>query len=144
MKRLLPACLLLLSFSTYGALHKWVDADGKVHYSDEPPPANVKGTTLKAEPAPTGSAAKTTAEREADYKKSQKAKQEAEQKSAKQQEDALARQKNCENAQQNLRALEAGGRMSVYDDKGERSILDDAGRQQHIEQVRKIISTDCK
>ena len=46
MKRYLPICLLLLSFSAYGALTKWVDADGKVHYSDEPPPVNVKTKTL--------------------------------------------------------------------------------------------------
>lgn len=144
MNRILPACLLLVSLNSHGALHKWVDANGNVHYSDEPPPANVKGTMLKAQPAPAAPAAKTTAERDAEYKKTQKAKQEADQKSATQQENALARQKNCEAAQQNLRALEAGGRMAVYDDKGERSFLDDAGRQQRIGEARRIIATDCK
>ena len=80
MKRYLPACVLLLSFSAHGALHKWVDADGNVHYSDEAPPANVKTQRLKVQSAPTAatsssgeSATKTVAEREAEYRKAQKA-----------------------------------------------------------------------
>ncbi|CAG0970374.1 hypothetical protein GEOBC_01238 [Geobacteraceae bacterium] len=150
MKRYLPACILLLSFSAHGALHKWVDADGKVHYSDEAPPANIKAQRLKTQSAPAAAtsasgvpATKTVAEREAEYRKAQKAKQEAEQKSAKQQEETLARRKNCEAAQQNLKALEAGAPMVTYDAKGERSFLDDTTRQQRIDEARKIISTDC-
>jgi len=150
MKRYLPLCFLLLSFSAHGALHKWVDADGSVHYSDETPPANVKAQRLKAQSAPAAAtpssgvpATKTVAEREAEYRKAQKAKQEAEQKSAKQQEEILAKQKNCEAAQQNLKALEAGSPMVTYDAKGERSFLDDNTRKQRVEAARKVISTDC-
>lgn len=146
MKRYLPACLLLLSFSAHGALHKWVDADGKVHYSDEPPPADAKAKTLKVQSAPASSgvpATRTVAEREAEYRKAQKAKQEAEQKSAKQQEEILAKQKNCEGAKQNLKTLEAGAPMATYDAKGERSFLDDNTRQQRIEEARKAISANC-
>lgn len=151
MKRYLPVCLLLLSFSAHSALHKWVDADGNVHYSDETPPANVKAQRLKAQSAPAAAtsssgvpATKTVAEREAEYKKAQKAKQEAEQKSAMQQEEILAKQKNCEAAQQNLNALETGAPMVTYNAKGERSFLDDNTRKQRIEAARKTISTDCK
>lgn len=150
MKRYLPVCLLLLSFSAHGALHKWVDADGKIHYSDETPPANVKAQLLKAQSAPAAAtpssgvpATRTVAEREAEYRKAQKAKQEAEQKSAKQQEGILAKQKNCEGAKQNLKTLEAGSPMVTYNANGERSFLDDNTRKQRMEEARNIISTDC-
>ena len=38
------ATLLVLIFSTtaYGKLYKWVDEDGKVHYSDKMPPDQIK------------------------------------------------------------------------------------------------------
>lgn len=151
MKRYLPLCFLLLSFSAYGALHKWVDADGKVHYSDAPPPANAKEQPVKVKAAPAAAttpssgvpAAKSVAEREAEYRKAQKAKQEAEQKAAQQQEEAQARKRNCEIAQQNLKALESGGPMTVYDAKGERAFLDDSARQQRIEDARRSISSNC-
>ncbi len=49
-----------LSFSAAADIYKWIDADGKVHYSNAPPP-EVKGTKLKVEdPAPATGAATTT------------------------------------------------------------------------------------
>ena len=144
MKRYLPACLLLLSFSAYGALHKWVDADGKVHYSDTQPPNSVKEQTLKVQKSSSGvPATKTVAERDAEYKKAQKTKQETQQKSAQQQEATLAKKQNCESAQQNLKTLEAGGPMVTYDANGERAFLDDKARQQRIEEARKAVNSNC-
>ena len=145
MKRYLPICLLLLSFSAYGALTKWVDADGKVHYSDEPPPDNVKTKTLATphEPASGVPGAKTFVEREAEWKKAQKAKEEVAQKAAQQQENALAKQKNCEAAKANLKTLENSPLIATYNDKGENSYMDDSTRRQNIEEARKQISTYC-
>lgn len=102
MKRCLLVFLLLLSVSAHGALNKWVDAEGKVHYSDEPPPSNVKAQTLATPSEISGvPAQKTVAEREADRKKALKAKEEAAQKAVQQQERELAKQKNCESAKAN-------------------------------------------
>ncbi len=145
MKRYLPICLLLLSFSAYGALTKWVDADGKVHYSDEPPPDNVKTKTLTAprDPASGVPAAKTFVEREAERKKAQKTKEEAAQKAAQQQEEALAKQKDCASAKTNLKALENSPLIAIYNDKGESSYMDDSTRRKNIEEARKQISTYC-
>jgi glutaredoxin len=36
-----------LSSMAHADLYRWVDADGKVHYSDHPPPANVKQVEKK-------------------------------------------------------------------------------------------------
>lgn len=143
MKRYLPVCLLLISFSAYGALTKWVDAEGKVHYSDEPPPDNVKKKALSVPHDPAGTPQKTFVEREAELKKAQKAEGEAALKAAKQQEEALAKQKNCTGAKANLKILESSAPLATYDDKGERSLMDDATRKQNIEEARKQISTFC-
>jgi len=150
MNKPLLVLLLLCSANAFGALNKWVDANGKVHYSDEQPPANVKAQTLRSDSSGAANSAasapaapKSIAEREADWKKSQKAKQEASEKSA--QEKAINDEKkaNCAAAQQNLRTLQQGSRMVEVGADGERAYLDDAQRQQRIAKTQQDISKLC-
>ncbi len=151
MKKILLTLLFLASANASAALIKWVDAEGKVHYSDQPPPPNVKAETLRVPSVPEAPAAasapaapKTVAEREAELKKAQQAKKEAADKSAKEQARKDAEKAQCEAAQQNLRALQEGMRMVEIDAKGERSYLDDEQRRQRIEKAQQDIGTYCK
>jgi glutaredoxin len=49
MKRLLLIALTLLALpAAAGTLYRWVDADGRVHYTDTPPPASAKDVKQKA------------------------------------------------------------------------------------------------
>jgi hypothetical protein len=145
MKRSLPALLLLFSFNSYGALTKWVDSEGKVHYSDEPPPANVQAKTLAVPAAASGvPAEKTYREIEAERQNAMKIKGESEQKAAKQQEEALARQKWCAGMRSNLITLEKSQRIASYNEKGEKILMDDATRQQEIAETRRKIEAECR
>lgn len=144
MKRCLPVLLFLLSFNAHGTLNKWVDDEGKVHYSDQPPPPNVKAQILIAPAAGSGTPPqKSIAERESERKKALKAKEEAAQKAAQQQESDLAKQKNCEGAKSNLRTLESNSQIATYNDKGERINMDYASRQRSLEEASKQVSTFC-
>ena len=134
MKRYLPLCLLLFSFTTHGALTKWVDADGKVHYSDEKPPENVKAEVLNT---PRNSAsseppAETFVEREAGLKRAKKTK-----------EEVSSKQSNCEAAKANLKTLENSPQITIQNNKGETIIMDDSTRWKQIEETRKQISALC-
>ena len=154
MKKYLLILLVLSSANAFAGLNKWVDENGKVHYSDQPPPANVKAETLRstsgaanasnvaASSAP--AAPKTIAEREAELKKSQQLKKEAADKAAKEQAAAETTKANCAAAQQNLRTLQSGIRMVEVDAKGERSYLSDEQRQQRITNTQKDVSDFCK
>ena len=157
MKKFLLILLMLASTTAFAGLSKWVDADGKVHYSDQPPPANVKAKILRvtsevAAPvsasgvaaASAPAASKTIAEREAELKKAQQAKKEAADKAAQEQARIDAEKANCAAVQQNLRALQEGVRMVEIDAKGERSYLDDEQRRQRIEKAQQDIKTYCK
>ncbi|MDP2695380.1 MAG: DUF4124 domain-containing protein [Gallionella sp.] len=157
MKKILLILLMLASTTAFAALSKWVDADGKVHYSDQPPPANVKAKTLRVTPEATAPvsasgvaaasapvAPKTIAEREAELKKAQQAKKEAADKAAQEQARIDAEKADCAAAQQNLRALQEGMRMVEIDAKGERSYLDDEQRRQRIEKAQQEIKAYCK
>lgn len=154
----LPIFLFMFSiFSVNGhaGINKWVDENNQIHYSDQPPPSNAKATPLRAQPesgpvaaiAPAASevtAPKTLAEREAEFRKAQKAKEEQEKKEAKQKEEAQARQRYCEDARSNQLTLENSRRISTYDSKGELVYMDDATRNQRMEEVRKAISKHCQ
>ena len=54
MKKFLLILLAFTSANVFADLKKWTDADGKVHYSDQPPPANVKAKTLRTTPVASG------------------------------------------------------------------------------------------
>jgi len=147
-----PAAALLLlsfiSFSAHAALNKWVDADGKVHYSDSPPVdaevesvRNISGKGQEAAPADFSS--KTYSQREAELKKSRLEKKEASEKSALEAARQQERKQNCAAARENLRALESGTRLVTYDENGEKRFLDDAARELRMSSAREAVKTNC-
>jgi hypothetical protein len=54
MRSLLALLMLLAAAPALAQVHRWVDDKGTVHYSDSPPPAGVKSTTIDIDlkPAP--------------------------------------------------------------------------------------------
>jgi len=141
--------LSFCSLTAQAQLHKWVDADGKVHYSDTVPPEvrttqSVSNVTGKGQTkAPAKYSPKNFAEREAELRKSKQEKAEAAEKESLKKSDAEIKKQNCAAAQQNLRALEEGTRIMTYDANGERTYLDDAAREQRMNEARKNISANC-
>ena len=140
--------LSLLSLNAYAGLNKWVDAEGKVHYSDIAPPEvsteTVRNVAGKGqENAPASFTPKSLAEREADLKKSKQEKEDALAKKAQQDAQAEARKENCRAARENVQTLEQSPNIVTYDANGERSYMDDAARAQRLEEARKAIGTDC-
>jgi len=156
MKYWMALLLALVSFNTYAGLTKWVDSEGKVHYSDAPPPENVKSETLRgspsqgapaaasATPASGSGAPKTIYEMEADLKKERKAKEEAAQKAAKEQQEASQKQQACAQARDQLATLQNMPRIVTYDEKGGRSFMDDTTRQQRIEEAQASVGKYCQ
>jgi hypothetical protein len=107
-----------------------------------------KSALPAAQPAPTSQstarAPKGYAEQDAEFRKRIAAKQEAETKQAKSDEEERNRARNCEAAKSQLIALESGARMGKLDAKGERQFLDDAEREQARIESKKAIDTWCK
>jgi hypothetical protein len=160
MKYYLAILLALASFNTHAGLTKWVDSEGNVHYSDGPPPPDVKSETLRiqpppATPAPAPAAAsdsaasavsgpKTIYEKEADRKKEKKTKEEEAQKAAQKEEEARAKQQACAQAREQLSTLQNAPRIATYNDKGEGVIMDDDTRQKRIEEAQASVSKYCQ
>jgi hypothetical protein len=161
--------LLLLAMPLQAQMYKWVDANGKVQYTDKPPPAGAKSEAVKnrsssvsgpAEApgaAAKGGAAKadaksgaatksgplTAAQQEQEYRKRKLEEGEADKKAQEKLAQDKQKQENCAAAKSNVVSLEAGGRQARVDAKGERYFLDETQVQAEVAKARQQASTFC-
>jgi hypothetical protein len=172
--RTLPAllvCLLgLVAASPACAQFKWRDADGRITYSDQPPPPSVPDAAiLKApqsalqRPGPAVSAAPrsegapgppgtnpervstlTAADREFEFRKRRIERAEAEKKAAESQARAQRAATACEESRVEVRTLESGMRVASVDSRGERVVADDSDRARRLESARRAVQEFCK
>ncbi len=170
--RLLPSLLLaalcLMAWpSDVHAQYQWRDAQGRLNWSDRPPPSSVQPRDILSQPAPppatrntvvaatsSSDAAKpaaTPAKPEASLKEREmeaarkKAEQDTkDQRKAQEDQQAAAQKENCVRARANVAGLESGGRVSRFNEKGEREYLDDAQRASEMARSREIATSSCK
>ena len=155
------ALLVIASLGAAAAqaqVYKCLDSNGKVVYSQNPCPPNMKRETMSRGGIPPAStvapadaaagkasksAPKTPAEQEQAFRKRQqeeaKAAKGAEQKTA----EAQAKEANCREAQKRLAQYEIGGRISQINDKGERYYMEDAQIEAAKAQARAEVSQYC-
>lgn len=157
-------CTLLLLCAAHMPGHaqwKWKDANGRITISDLPPPRGVADKDILQRPelkaravtatAPAASGAAAPAATVAkpvdkDLEARKRAAEEERQAKARADEEKLAAQRaeNCKRARAHLAALDSGQRIARYNDKGEREILDDAGRVAETRRAREAIASECK
>ena len=138
--------LMFTSAPALATMYKWVDKNGRVVYSDQPPPADIKSEIVKPPPPPVNpNAAKELADKELDVKLRDKKRAEEAQAADKLRTDAESRRVNCVQARGQLQALQAANQGYYrYNEAGERVALDDAARRVAIEQQQQIVRENCK
>ena len=139
---------------------KWRDKDGRVQVSDRPPPVEIAEKDILQRPhgarLPTQATAASDAAsmpegpRVDPTLEAKKTKQQADQAAAeKAKKDAETTKRNqakletCQRARNQLAALESGQRVGRMNEKGEREILDDAGRAAEIARTRQVADSAC-
>jgi hypothetical protein len=133
-----------------------VDAKGRKEFANQCPPGTTESRKImksgvsspsgggSSAPAATGGQ-KSIAEQDAEFRKRQTERQEAESKAGKERAETDNRRAQCEQSQAQLRALEDGQRMVKTDPKtGERIFIQDDDRPREIDQARKAVQTWCK
>jgi len=125
---------VLLAFSAMAAaedekMYSWVDANGEAHYSDQPPPPEVKeyrsmtrsgsttGTAASAAPA-----GESLADRDADF---QRRRAEEAEEEARAEAVAAERKQNCTLARSQYNTISAGGRITRRNADNEVVYLDE-------------------
>lgn len=147
------AIAIFLATATVAAqVFKWIDKDGKVNFSDTPPPAEaVKGeakklTVLPAAntPAPAPAKVKIVVDqaKEAEKKKTELAdkakKDEAAEQNAKQNEE------RCKDAKRYLSTLDSGTPIRQSNDAGERVFMNDEQRASETARAKIAVTESCK
>ncbi len=161
------ACLMAFAASGAHAQNpwKWRDASGQMHISDTPPPAGTPArniisspnggalvgapvlTPLAATPTaavdPAASANESALEKRKKAADKDKADKDKADRAAIDAKNAVIRKDNCARAQAALPGIQNGARISRINDKGEREVLDDAGRAQELKRMQDIIASNC-
>ena len=151
---------LCVALPASAQMYKWVDSDGKVQYSDKPPPSNIKTEKLR-EPAraastPSASEAKsaakkdaakagpkTAAEQEQAFRKRQLDAAKAQEEDQKKQAQVRDKAENCRRAKEAAANLQIGGRQVRVDEKGERVFLDDQQIAQEMAKAQQEAAAAC-
>lgn len=140
----LAVALLLACGPASAVLYKWVDASGRVTYSDQPPPGNVKAEVVGAAPPPSNPAAiRDLANQEADLKKQQTQRAEDQKKAAKARTEALQLQQDCGDARARLRIYESDQPIARINEKGEQVFLEDSLRLMERQRLEQQIRERC-
>ena len=125
------AVALIAGAASAASLYKWTDANGRVIYSDQPPPGNVKVETLQGPPPPANpNAAKELASKEMEYKQRVLDSQKAAEKADKDRVAAKDLAENCNQIKSSLAQL-GQDQVTLYrtNEKGERTEMDSAARR---------------
>ena len=150
MKLRLIAPLLLLApiFAANTAaaqnLYKWVDDNGRVTYSDQPPVGKVKTQEVVRIIGPSNAnAARQMIDQDTAFKKRQDdtAKKQAE--TAKKEQFESARQDACSRARGELRALRENIPLSKMGENGERVLLDENSREVEGKRLETFLEESC-
>lgn len=161
--------LLFLALPVSAQMYKWVDSNGKVQYSDKPPPSNVKSEKLRDPAPPPAPAAvapaagapaasesksgtkkdaaksgpKTAAEQEQAFRKRQVDAAKAQDEEAKKSAEARNKEENCKRARAAVAGFQMGGRQARIDEKGERVFLDDQQIAQESARAKQDAAAAC-
>ena len=133
------------------AICKWKDENGRVQYSDNPPPGvRCDGTVSVPPPVSSGSPAAarpqslSPQEQEMEFRKRRLEREEADKKAQKEREVSDAKRQNCEAARAQAAGLTSGGRVVRYDANGQRMFLSDEEIAAELARAQKQVDQYCK
>jgi hypothetical protein len=125
-------------------LYKWTDANGRVSYSDQPPPGNVKAEIVNGAPAASNpEAVRELATQDQDLKKLQAQRADAQKKADRTRAETALQEQACVEARGRVRLYESDQVISRINEKGEQVFLDDTMKNREKEKLEAQIRERC-
>ncbi len=141
-----------LSLPAADSIYKWVDEDGSIHYSDQPPPQVYKPEKVKLDSAPSDHGVLEAQEKAASLRTKQQTSQD--QRSAAREQERLQtelqqvkrddRQRRCVKAHEETQSLDHHMPIYYVDEKGDWVFLDDKERADLIKFYQEEIKIFCE
>lgn len=146
--RLLFWGALAFAAHAHAELYKWTDAQGKVHYTDQPPTIDsqvIKHSTA-GQAETTSEATQSLDAKDQAYQKRRKESEDARAKANEEAEKTRIASENCDKARKNLSALQNTENARVYSTNaaGQRVYMDDSARASAQANSQKSVSEFCK
>jgi len=140
----LAAIVLALALPALAATYKWVDANGRVVYADQPPGGGLKYEVVGSAPPPDNpNAVREMANKDAELKKLQKDRVEGAQKAEKSRADAQKRADVCTQARAAARTYQSDQPLMTVNEKGERVYLEGTERSRRLAEQQRLIREYC-
>jgi hypothetical protein len=145
------AMCLFLVLPVQAEVYKWIDEQGRVHYSDRPPTEDAPAYHLRTPTSADDDSPRSTptdAERRARQKKLSDSleadRREMEQAESKRKQQQAKREHNCKLARRDLNAAQRTNRIFDYDQQGNKVYYDEVQRQKFIAERRVAVSKWCQ
>ena len=139
----LAAAVLIYADTLQAEVYKWVDDDGRIHYSDRPG-AQARQLNIDIEPA-VGDAGIDRKEKRQRYLDAvAKERADKEQKAQEEKQRKAEQQRRCLFAKDRLYRLRRAGYLYDLDQSGERVVLTDSERETAIQDFEKNIQRYCE
>ena len=136
---------VLWTIAAKADVYRWVDSQGKVQYSDQPPlGVNAQKMTVRSLGAQPEAGTKSYQEKDQEFRKRKVEQEEQSKKQAQNDQQLKIRQDNCSRAKGRLASLQAGGRIAKVTEKGEREYLDENGIAAAIVDAQKAVAGWCE
>lgn len=137
------ALLVTMAAAQAADAYRWVDANGVVHYSEAPPPPEVKAELvhLRGSGSTAGAAGVSVPNEPA---KADDSKEAAANKPPGTLTNSEGAEKRCTDARASLEVLHRSGPVGLDNGTGKPQPLDDNARQQQIANAQTMIATFCK
>lgn len=127
-----------------GGVYKWLDADGNVHFGDQPTEGNAAQIPQPKTQVPADSAYQERLQRQKQYLDArQEEREQAKQKAAEAKVQKAERQAKCQKAKEQLAYLQAHSRLYTDLPNGERRYLTGEERDAELIAVNKQIAELC-
>lgn len=140
----LVAFMLILSTPSLAEIYRWVDNQGKVHFSDKKPTSTepVEDISAQLQPLNSDSSASETAKLQQVFQGETPEEQAyREQQQAQQQQQEDLHQKACQKARQQLSILR--GRVAFIDPNGSEVVITEEERARRADELDQQISQHC-
>ena len=127
-----------------GTTYKWTDANGRVVYSDQPPPGKSNVESIAAPPPPANpNAVKELANKEAELIQRRQLRAEEESKAAKGRAEAEKKRDQCGKTRGQITVMQSNQNVYQTNAKGEQVFLDDAGRRKESDRLTGWVKENC-
>lgn len=143
----LLAAMIIAAPGVHAQVNRCLDANGKVvGYGSQCPPGTRQETTgIRNAPSAPTSSSRSIAEQDAEFRKRQIEKQDAQAKAEKSAARQEERTRACDSARSYLKTLQSGMRVARMDpNTGERVFLGDEDRAREMTTAQRAVDANCR